>query len=374
MKKTRLIQIGKFYHPYPGGMETHLYDLCNAFKNKFALEVLVANNKLKTITEEVNGVTVTRIASFGEMFSSSICPTFPYHLRQLNTDENTIIQMHLPNPLAHFSYQFTGMKGKLVLMWHSDIIRQKRLSQIYDHHLNKLLAKADRIIATSPNYIESSPYLSRFKNKCSVVPLGIDLNKFNFTPQVEAQIKQIKQRFKENIILFVGRLTYYKGLLDLLKAAENIDAEIIIIGDGPLKENLNQIINQKKLTHKVHMYHNIDNNELVAYYHACDIFVLPSNERSEAFGVVQLEAMACGKPIVSTNLNTGVPWVNQHGETGLVVEAKKPIALATAINLLLNKHDKRKEMGLKAKKRVSQLFTTEVVFSKMEQILQSVFR
>ena len=371
-KSTKLIQLGKYFHPVSGGMETHLYDLCTHFKDKFDIEVLVANTENKTVFEVVDGIKITRLASLGELFSNPICPTFPYHLSRLNGEPNSIIQIHLPNPMAHISYLMANPVGRLIVMWHSDIVRQKRLSKLYDRYLLRLLDRADCIVATSQNYIESSPYLKKFADKCIVVPLGIRTQKFEKTPEVRAKVNQIKQKYGERLILFVGRFTYYKGLENLLEAAKKIDGTILLIGDGPLRERIANIIRENNLENKVFLEHHVCNRELVSFYHACDVFVLPSNQRSEAFGVVQLEAMFCEKPTVSTDLRTGVPWVNQHGETGLVVPVNNVQKLTNAINYLLENKEERRYLGKNAKCRVLENFTIEIVTKKMAAVYEQV--
>ncbi|MFQ5650469.1 MAG: glycosyltransferase [bacterium] len=353
-------------------METHLYDLCMHLKSNFDINVLVANTEPKTVTEMIDGVRVTRLANWGELFSTPICPTFPHHIKQLDGCENTIIHMHLPNPMAHISYLLAKPKGKLLVEWHSDIVRQRRLSRLYEKFLFKLLERANRIVATSPNYVEHSLFLSKFRDKCVIVPLGISLGKFRTSSRVRKGAEEIRRVSREKIVLFVGRLTYYKGLDVLLSAATDIAGRIIIVGDGPLRQHLRDQIKRLRLDNKVFMKHDVDNEELVALYHACDVFVLPSNERSEAFGLVQLEAMACGKPVVSTNLETGVPWVNQHEVTGLVVPVNDATSLASALNIILGDKNKREQYGRNALQRVVQNFSLDSINKQMEGVFDEI--
>lgn len=372
MQKTKLIQLGKYYYPEPGGMETHLYDHCCELKDKFEIEALVANTKPRTITEIVDGVRVTRVANWGEMFSSPMCPTFPWHLARINSNPNSIIQLHLPNPLAHFSYLLAKPLGRLVLIWHSDIIKQRWLSRFYNKHLYELLDRAECVVATSPNYVKYSPFLRNYAHKTVVVPLGIRAERFEQSSETRMQAEWIRQKYGEPMVLFVGRLAYYKGLENLIQAATSINGKIVIIGNGPLKNQLEQMIRERGLQEKVFIFQNVSNDDLVSFYHACDVFVLPSNKRSEAFGVVQLEAMVCGKPVVSTNLNTGVPWVNQNGKTGLVVPINHPEKLAQAINYLLENREESRRFGRNARQRVLEHFTIEKVTGRMERVYEQI--
>ncbi len=372
MAKVKLLQLGKYYHPFPGGMETHLYDLCRRFNDKYEVHAIVANTMARTVHEVVDGVQVTRVANWGELFSNPVCPSFANQIRRVNGRHNSIVQIHLPNPMAHFSYLFAKPNGKLILMWHSDIIRQKILSRFYHSHLIALLKKADCVVATSPNYIRYSPYLTMFEDKCVVVPLGIETSKFTVTNSQKQKAAAIRGKYGQSLTLFVGRFTYYKGLDVLLQAANRIPGKIILIGDGPQKEVVRRLIKERGLENKIILVNYVTNEELISFYHACDVFVLPSTHRSEAFGIVQLEAMACGKPVVSTNLKTGVPWVNQHEKSGLVVEPGNVGALANAVNRLLINEKERKSFGEYGRERVEQVFSLDVVSQQMDEVYRQV--
>ena len=372
MHKHRLLQIGKYYYPEPGGMETHLYNLCRRLKTDYDIQVLVANRKPKTISEVIHGVKVLRVANLGELFSSPVCPTMPYHLSQVRSEGDTIIQIHLPNPMAHFAYLIAKPAGRLIIMWHSDIIRQRWLLKPYKWYLIRLLERADGIIATSPNYVKYSPFLRKFADKCVVVPLGIDQTKFLATPDVLLKAEAIRKKYGERIVLFVGRFTNYKGLQGLIKVSKRINGKILLIGNGPLKNKLQSLVLEYSFSNKVFILQNISHKDLVSYYHACDLFVLPSNKRSEAFGIVQLEAMVCGKPVVSTNLKTGVPWVNQHGQTGLVVPVDDFDRLVGAVNYLLENDIERRRLGKNARRRVLENFTLDKFTKKMDLVFKQV--
>jgi len=372
MSRDRIIQLGKYYYPEPGGMETHLYDTCCQLKDKFDIQVLVANTKPHTVSEEVEGVQVTRVANLGEAFSSPICPTLPFHLHQLNSNPDTIIQLHFPNPMAHLAYLIARPAGRLVIEWHSDIVRQKILSKLYQRQLVRLLQRADCILATSPYYIKYSPFLQKFADKCVVVPRGINLKKFANSSTIQSKAEETRQNYGDGITLFVGRFIYYKGLETLLEAAKKIRGKILLVGDGPLRNKIKNIIKNSLLEDKVFLHHGVCDQELVSFYHACDVFVLPSNQRSEAFGLVQLEAMACSKPIISTNLKTGVPWVNQHGVTGLVVPVDNADKLAQAVNYLLTNIEERLRLGQNGRRRVLENFTIPKVARKLEQVYEQV--
>ena len=188
------------------------------------------------------------------------------------------------------------------------------------------------------------------------------------------KVREIRKKYASEIVLFVGRLIYYKGVEYLIRAMKNVTASLVVIGDGPLRESLLSLAKDADVAHKVHFLgKGLSDAEMVAYYHACDVFVLPSVEITEGFGIVQLEAMACGKPVVNTNLPTGVPCVSLDNETGYTVPVRDPEALSRAINkILLNDGIKRK-FGANAVQRVNDEFTmarmTESVFNVCQQVL-----
>ncbi|MEK6647249.1 MAG: glycosyltransferase [Candidatus Firestonebacteria bacterium] len=364
----KVLQINKYYYPVIGGIENHLKLLCEEISKKIEVSVLVSNIKAKTEVEKYNNLEIVKIASLGKLFSMPLSPSFPVWLKKINAD---ILHFHHPFPIGMFSYLIAKPKGKIVLTYHSDIVRQKFTGGLFAPVLNSFMKKADCIIATSPNLIESSPILKNYKEKCRVIPLGIDVEKFKLKQNME-KIHCIQNKFKNKIVLFVGRLIYYKGLEYLIKSIPKINAHFVLIGDGPLKNNLKQIAKDLQVENKITFLESMDEDELISYYWACDLFVLPSIANSEAFGIVQLEAMTCGKPVVSTNLPTGVSFVNLHQKTGLVVTPKNSDALAQAINTLLEREELRKEYGENAKQRVEKEFTKEKMVDRILKLYNEI--
>ncbi|OCL25565.1 hypothetical protein U472_14635 [Orenia metallireducens] len=352
----KVLQVNKLYYPFTGGVEQVAYDISTQLKDKVDMNVLVANDQFKKLEEEVNGIKVFRSASIGTYFSMPVAPTFPFDLRKFDSD---ILHFHLPFPLGVMSYLLTRTKAKTIVTWHSDIVKQKKILKLYKPFLMKFLDKVDKIVATSPNLIESSPFLQPFKEKCTVIPLGVDTEQFKIDNNIEIKVNKIKSKYDKPIIFFVGRLVYYKGVKYLVEAMQNVDAKLLIGGTGSLSDDLKALSKKYNLDDKIEFLGFVDDKDLPAYYHASDMFVLPSVAKSEAFGIVQLEAQACGKPVISTNLPTGVPYANKDKETGLVVEPKSSKQLAEAINLLLENEEIRLEYGDNAKRRVNELFTVE---------------
>ncbi len=336
-------------------MESVLYDLCHELNDKVDLRVLVAGSRGLTRIEADNGVEVIRVGSLGMIFSTSICPTMVYWVKRFQAD---IVQIHHPNPMATISHLFSNHPGKLIVLYQSDIVRQRMSYALYAPFLMMMLQRAHRIIVTSPNYLASSPMLARFKAKCVVIPLGIDLRRFERRGN-EDKIAPIRSQYGDRIVLFVGRLTHYKGVSYVLEAMKRVSGRLLIIGRGELERQLRNQVERNNLSTKVYFLGELEERKLVPFFHACDLLVLPSITRNEAFGLVQLEAMACGKPVVSTRLETGVQYVNQDGNTGLIVPPRDSEALADAINRLLGDGGLRKRMGIEGRRRVEREFTKE---------------
>jgi rhamnosyl/mannosyltransferase len=358
-KKIKVLQVNKLYYPHIGGVEKHVQDVSEALVDYTDMTVLAANNTFKTTVEAINGVKVYKVISLGTVASAPITPTFWLWLRRLNPD---IYHFHFPYPIGELSYLLTRCNKKLVVTYHSDIIRQKRLLSIYRPFITSFLGKANVILASSPNLIKNSPFISQFASKCRVVPFGIDTNRFKLTSETQKQALELRRRFAtKNVVLFIGRLIYYKGLSYLIKAAKTIDGKIVLVGDGDLRSELEKLATSLGIRSKIIFYGRADDKDLPALYHASDLLVLPSIARSEAFGLVQLEAQACGKPVVSTNLSTGVPYANLDGITGIVVPPKDSHALAEAINKLIHNPELRQRLGSQGKKRVQTRFTIKVM-------------
>jgi len=368
MKVISVLQVGKYYPPYSGGMETVLKIICEGISNKVCLKLLVSNTKFSTQIEN-HGFPLYKAGRIANIYSLSICPSFPRWIKKLDSD---IIHIHVPNPLAELSYLVNNLKGKLIVHFHSDIVRQKIFMPIYKSVLLKFFDKAEAIIIPTPNHLKYSKFLKNFSNKCSVIPFGIDVNAFKFSQELSEEKEKKKSKEDLPILLFVGRLVYYKGLDYLITAMNHINAKLFIVGQGPLEKQLVQLVKSLKIEDKVFFLGNLSQTEMIFYYHFCDVFVLPSIASSEMFGVVQLEAMACGKPVLSTDLKSGVPWVNQHEKTGLVVPPKNVGAIVDAVNLLLMNDDLRNLYGMNGKKRVEELFTLESMTDKILKLYKTI--
>lgn len=349
----RILHIYKDYYPVLGGMENHIKVLAEEqVKRGLDVTVLVTSLTGKTHTEMMNGVRVIKAGRLATVASTPISIALPLILSRLKPD---IAHLHFPYPVGELSQLLFGKTHRVVLTYHSDVVRQRHILMLYRPFLQKALDMANLIIATSDRYIESSPYLGRVRHKCRVIPLGIDPAPFT---RVDAdRAARVRETFGSPLILFVGKLRYYKGLQYLLNAMDGIPARLLVAGSGPMEAEWRGLAAELGLKDKVVFLGEVKDEELPALYHGCDVFVLPASERSEAFGLVQVEAMMSGKPVVSTELGTGTSFVNLHGETGFVVPPRDVSGLRDAVNRLLRDDGLRLKLGEEARARAMREFT-----------------
>ncbi len=262
-----------------------------------------------------------------------------------------VLHLHSPYPWGELEWLRAKPGIPTVLTYHSDIVRQRLMLKGYAPFLHRALDRVDLIIATSPDMVVHSEFLAPRAAKCRVVPFGIDVEAFASTPEVEARAAQIRSAHQRPIVLFVGRLVYYKGAEVLVRAMADVDADLVMMGSGPLEAGLVALAIELGIIDRLTIVPPSPIEELIAYYHAADVFCLPSIARSEAFGLVQLEAHASGTPVVSTTLTTGVPYVNADGVTGLTVPPGDALALAGALKTLVEDVSLRERLGAQALQR-----------------------
>lgn len=352
----KVLHVGKFYPPVSGGMERMLQLLCEGERAVAESRVLVANTVgWRTVRESLNGVPITRVGSVGRVGAVQVCPMFPFWLAVAQKD---VMVIHEPNPIALASYVLVRPRAPLVVWFHSEVIRPRwRYALIYRPFLRFALKRAARIVVSSPALANQAAALREFRAKCVVIPFGLDAARLEPAPDTAPEAEAIRQRYQRPIVLFVGRMVDYKGVDVLLRALVGLEATTLLVGDGPRRAALEELAGDLGLGGRAVFLGEVDDRRMSALYQACDLFVLPSVTRAEAFGLVQLEAMAAGKPVVSTAVPTGVPWVNQHGRTGLVVRPGEVPALRDAIARLLKDSDLRSRMGREGRSRVATEFT-----------------
>jgi glycosyltransferase involved in cell wall biosynthesis len=356
---VRVLQISKFFPPVMGGIEVVTWELAEGLNRAgITTDVLCANQRLRSERQRAaGGYQVMRAGSLGMALSTSMSPPMLWSLRWLHR-EYDVLHLHMPDPMSALALRTSGSRARVVVHWHSDVVRQRAALALYEPLQEWLLARADAVIATSAPYAAASGPLGRWSGKVRVIPIGISDNRDSTSAEGAAALRR---RFRGRRIVFsLGRMTYYKGFDVLIEAALKLpdDCVVVIGGDGELLEPYRRLVARRGLAGKVHMVGHVPDDELASYFDACDVFCMPSTVRAEAYGVAIVEAMMIGKPVVATDIpGSGVPWVNVDGVTGYNVPVRQPEALADALRRLLGDEALRREHGRAARARYVDEFT-----------------
>jgi glycosyltransferase involved in cell wall biosynthesis len=365
--RLRVLHVGKFYTPHRGGMETHLQTLCERLRESVDLAVVVASPDRRTTREIVEGVSVTRVGTLLRLRGTSLSPALVRAIRDADAD---IVHVHHPNPAAVLAFLAARTRGRLVVSYHSDIVRQRILGRLFAPVLHHALGRSAAITCASPHHVTTSHVLSPHRARCVVIPYGIPTAPLDRCDAAAAQA--IRDRHGPRLVLGVGRLVGYKGFRHLIDAMADVRGRLVIVGDGPLRPALEAQILARGLADRVTLLGAVD--DVAPFYHAADVFALPSVTPNEAFGIVQLEAMACGRPVVNTALRSAVPFVSLDGVTGVTVPPADARALARALNALLDDPERRGRLGDAARQRVHDEFSVEVMTSRTLELYDRVMR
>jgi glycosyltransferase involved in cell wall biosynthesis len=351
---VRVVHVGKFYPPeYLGGLESVVVGI-NDELVRLGVQVtaLVAAVRGGARVEEWRGVRVVRVGTLGTVLSQPMTPGFA---RAVRREPGDLLHLHHPNPLGDLAVQ--GDHRPLVITHHSDIVRQRALGPFYLPLVRRAFSKARFIAVGSEQLVGSSRELTGYQAKTRVIPFGIEPARFAATDAVRARAAALRKLWGDRpVVLGVGRLVGYKGFDVLLAAARGLGASVVLVGKGPQERRLRELAGP----HTV-FAGRVSDEDLVAYYHACDVFCLPSVTYAEAFGMVLLEAMACGRPLVTTSLPTGVSAINRDGVTGLRVPPGDADALREALRALLSDDARRRAMGETAQRIQAQEYTAALM-------------
>jgi glycosyltransferase involved in cell wall biosynthesis len=359
MLKKKVLHISKYYPPYKGGLEDvckSVVDSLSEYENK----VICFNSTTKDEVSFVDGVEVVRLGIFANIFSQPLSFSFVKKLKELLMNfKPDVVHLHHPNPYASFVMSlFLDKDVKLIVHWHSDIVKQKSLRFLYSPIEKLTLKRADSIFVTSPNYLKHSISLKNFEDKCVVVPNGICETKIVQTEKGERIIKKIKEEYGgKDIVYFMGRHVPYKGIEYLIEAEQYVksDCVFLIAGEGPLTDELKK---RGQGIERIKFVGVIPDDEIYAYMKAASVFAFPSITKNEAFGVVLAEAMYLGLPSVTFTIQgSGVNWVSVKNETGLEVANRDSKAFAEAIDKLLTNKSLRNKLADNASKRIRDNFT-----------------
>lgn len=343
----RVLHVAKFYPPAPGGMERVVETLCRASDGMVESRVLALNQGRQTIEEVVDGIPVTRVGVLARAGSVPVAPSLALYLRRARAD---LIILHEPNPWALLSYGIARPRAPLAIWYHSDVVRPTlQYALLYAPLARTVYSRARHFIVSSPPLGEHAAALRPYRDRITIVPFGID-------PSAWAPAQPpAHSSGAEPFVLFVGRHVPYKGVDVLIRALAGTGIRAVIAGDGPSRAAWEALAGS--LGVPARFTGDVSNTDLRALYASCAAFVLPSTTRAEAFGYVQLEAMASGKPVISTDVPSGVSWVNQHERTGLIVRAGDVAALRAALRRLMDDGELRARLGRQARANVEEGFT-----------------
>jgi glycosyltransferase involved in cell wall biosynthesis len=376
----KIVHLGKYYRPDSGGIESVTESLARGVAALGHQITVVCFKKTKAAFDEVvDGVNIVR-APIWKIISSQPLG-LNYFLKCIKISRKSdIVHLHAPNMLAALACLFIGNRSKLVVHWHSDVIGKGILGVVLRPIETALLKRADSIVTTSPIYASASPVLVPYSEKVCVIPIGISIEKNDVVFHHEKTFLQEDLNRKitgKKLILAVGRLVPYKGFSVLINAAKKLreDAVVVIVGSGELEHSLNDLILKLQLSDTVFLAGRLEDSALLELYQRADLFCLPSIERSEAFGVVLLEAMAQGLPIVASNIpGSGVPWVNQHEVTGLNVTVGDVNGLAEACNRILSSEIDTEKFSNGGRERFTNEFTEAISVSRMHSLYDGLLK
>ncbi len=381
-RKLRITQVVHDFYPVVGGIETYAFNIAKGLVDAgHIVKVYTARMPGLPEREVWQGIHVHRFHAIARPFS------YPFMLGlapAITRHRCDILHAHINSPMT---VDFTAFAARLmgvplVITYHADAIihdiatKAKKfrrwLSQVYWLSRHIAAGIAERLIVTSPIYLESSEFLQRYRHKTSIVPAVVDPFFLSPLDETAAAKEKLGYAADDLLILFVGRLVPYKGLRVLFRALRSIrkripNARLAIVGAGPERIPLEQLSRKFGLTETIRFHSVLSRKELRTAYSACDLFVLPSRSRSEAFGIVLLEAMARAKPVVATHVG-GIPYVINDKETGILVPPYDPKPLTDAICLLLNDAQLREKMGKAGRERVLQNFTRDPVTRQLEKV------
>lgn len=353
-----ILHVGKYYFPFQGGIETIIQDLCEGVAQKgHNTRVLCTGVSKRSTIENIHGVEVYRFSQMTQLNSLPISPKLWFAILK-HAEWADIIHIHSPNPVCEMMCLLLPFKKRLISTHHSDIYKQSFFKLLLKPFWMLFKKRVDKFIVPTINHITFSDMINTESEKTEIIPFGLKEN------ELETEMAQfLKDKKLESYVLFVGRLVEYKGVRYLIEAMKSTQCKLIIAGTGPDELKLKQqVMIDDDLSKRIFFTGRISSKkELYSLYENAYCFVLPSITKNENFGVVQLEAMAFAKTVITTNIKSGVPVVGIPGQTSLLVSPRSPQELSSAINKLLAAPALNKKMGQAGK----DLFFKKYTYSKM---------
>lgn len=357
MKKV--LHVAKYYYPFRGGTEQITQDCANSLKGQYEQKVLCFNDTKTPKRDFIDEIEIIRVGCLARIASQPVPVDYSRTLKTLfNNFCPDVVIFHYPNPLvARYLLKYIPDTAKLIVYWHTDIVKQKILKQFFAGQNRRLVRRADVLIATSPPYLDGSVYLASAREKCRIIPNCINEKRLQVDNAAEQAAKRIREAYSGKVICFsVGRHTEYKGFKYLIQASRYLDDrfEIFLCGEG---EETKRLKREARTDKKIHFLGKLDDTELKGYLLAMDVLCFPSVTRNEAFGLALAEGMYYGKPAVTFTIpGSGVNYVCRDKEDGLEVPNRDVKAYAEALKRLAFDPALRRKMGIAGKKRVEENF------------------
>ncbi len=371
--RLRVCHLGKFYPPSRGGIETHVHTLLHAqVRQGLAPSLICMQHEAGPTTHENDGtIPITRVGRRGTVAKLDYCPGLVTLLQGVEAD---LFHLHVPNPTMILGLLMAHSKLPIVVTYHSDHVKQRIRGLLFRPFERRLFNKVGAIAPTSPAYLEGSTLLAEYRVRVRPVPLGLDLTPYLQPSELALQRgRAIQAEYPGPIWLALGRLVYYKGLHVAIAALKQTPGTLLIIGDGPERERLAEQAKRTGVSDRVRFLGSVADEEIAPHYLAATAFWFPSNARSEAFGLVQVEAMAAGCPVINADIpHSGVAWVCRHEESGLTVPIEDAAALAGAAKRLLDEPGLRERLAAGGRARAQADFDQDVMAARILEIYESV--
>jgi rhamnosyl/mannosyltransferase len=365
----RILHSYKIYYPDVfGGIPEVIAALVVGMQQRAESSVLVARPRGWHRSLDVDGASVEAVASIGQLFSMPLAPAFPFVLKQRARNVD-VVALHQPFPLNDLGVTL-GLppSAALVVHWHADIVAQRWLAPVMAYFVGRTLARAQRIILSDDSILRRSPDLAPHQSKCAVVPFGVDCEYWGTLDREQVQRVELLRDARPRLIVSSSRLVAYKGLDVLIRALCGVDAHLIIVGQGPLRETLAATARNLGVDRRITFAGAVPRDELKIYLHAARVFAFPSVSAAETFGISQLEAMAVGLPVVNAALPTGVPRVARHGLEAITVPPRDHEKLAEALSHLLAHPDLAVRLGSAGRMRAAQEYPRSRFVAAIESI------
>lgn len=353
----KVLHVFKTYYPDTrGGTEEFISQLVKATKH-FGID-----NTVFTLSSGGDGYVEYNSQQIYQAPLTAISFTMPWSFRGMFdllrlSRECDLIHFHHPWPFADLVYIFGKIRTPAIVTYHLDLVRSPWVVGLYRLLMKPFFRQLRRIVVTSDAYLNSTQELAEFRDKTAVVPIGLDEASY---PRPSQDLMDMwRQKLNFEFVVFVGAFRYYKGIDNLIRAAQQTQAHVVLIGGGPLFTEMQKLVDSLGLIDKVHLLGSLSDVDKMAILDLAKALVLPSNSRAEAFGIALLEGMMASKPLISTEIQTGTSWVNVDGMTGRVIQPDDAKQLAAAINEIVLNPDLAHQMGVQGRQRFEKLFTVD---------------